>query len=104
MLGIPGTCSLDDEYVLKQALLESGFKDVATESVNVNFAFSSAQDYTRFHQAVTAPVHAMLANETQERKEKIWDTVTAEISTRYAKNRTGSVNLNNESICVSAIK
>ena len=70
MLGIPGTCSLDDEYVLKQALLESGFKDVATESVNVNFAFSSAQDYTRFHQAVTAPVHAMLANETQREKKR----------------------------------
>ena len=33
--GIPGPFSLADERVLKDALLESGFKDVATESMIV---------------------------------------------------------------------
>ena len=45
----------------------------------------------------------MLANEIQERKEEIGIAVTVEV-TRYASNNTGSVNLDNESICVSGTK
>ena len=44
--GNPGPFSLADEHVLKDALLESGFKAVATESMNVTFNFGSPQDYT----------------------------------------------------------
>jgi SAM-dependent methyltransferase len=101
--GNPGPFSLADEHVLKDTLIESGFKDVTTETMNVTFNFGSPQDYTRFNQATCAPAHAMLVNETQERKEEIWNAVTTEI-TRYANNNTGSVNLNNESICVSGTK
>jgi len=50
-----------------------------------------------------APIHAMLAKESQERKEKIWNAVTAEI-TRYADSSTGSVSLDNETICVCGTK
>jgi hypothetical protein len=58
--GIPGPFSLADERVLKDALLESGFKDVATESMIVTCNFNSPQEYTRLHQAISAPIHAML--------------------------------------------
>jgi len=71
--------------------------------MNVTFNSWSPQDYTRFNQATCAPVHAMLANETEERKEEIWNAISAEI-TRYANNNTWSVNLNNKSICVSGTK
>jgi ubiquinone/menaquinone biosynthesis C-methylase UbiE len=101
--GVPGPFSLTDEQLLKDALLESGFKDVSTESVNVTFTFGSPQDYTRFEQAIAAPIHAMLVNESQERKEEIWDAVT-ESARKYADNSTGSVKLNNESICVSGTR
>jgi hypothetical protein len=90
--GIPGPFSLADERVLKDALLESGFKDVATESMIVTCNFNSPQEYTRLHQAISAPIHAMIANETQEREEEIWNAVTAEI-TKYANDTTGSLRL-----------
>ena len=102
--GIPGPFSLADEHVLKGALLESGFKDVGTEDMNVTFTFDTPQDYTRFHQSIAAPIHAMIANETQERKEEIWNAVTAEITRRYANDSTESVSLNNQAICVSGVK
>jgi hypothetical protein len=38
--------------------------------MNVTFNFGSPQNYTRF-KATAAPVHAMIANETQETKEEI---------------------------------
>jgi ubiquinone/menaquinone biosynthesis C-methylase UbiE len=101
--GIPGPFSLADERVLKDALLESGFKDVATESMIVTCNFNSPQEYTRLHQAISAPIHAMIANETQEREEEIWNAVTAEI-TKYANDTTGSLRLDNEAICVSCAK
>src|ERR1700739_112939 len=97
--GIPGPFSLADVHVLKGALLECGFKDVASESMIVTCSFDSPQEYTRVHQAISAHIHVMLADETQERKEKIWNAVTAEI-TRYADSSTGSVSLDNETICV----
>jgi len=90
---IPGPFSLADEHVLKDALTESGFKDVATQSMIVTCSFDSPQDYTRFHQSIAAPIHAMLANETQVRKEA-----------RYANSSTGSVSLDNDAICVSGTK
>jgi hypothetical protein len=101
--GIPGPFSLADQNVLlSDALLESGFKDVAIERMNVTFTFDSPEEYTRFHQAIAAPVHATLANETQEKKE-IWKAVTETVS-KYADNNTGSVKLDNEVICISGTK
>jgi hypothetical protein len=86
-------------------LTESGFKDVSTENMIVTCNLDSPQEYTRLHQSSmsAAPIHAMLAKETQERREKIWDAVTAEI-TRYADTSTGSVSLDNETICVCGTK
>ena len=101
--GIPGPFSLADERFLKDALTESGFKDVTTESMIVTCNLDSPQEYTCLHQSISTPIHAMLANETQERKEKIWNTVTAEI-TKYADSSTGSVSLDNETICVCGTK
>jgi ubiquinone/menaquinone biosynthesis C-methylase UbiE len=102
--GIPGPFSLADEHVLKDALVRSRFKDIVTERINVTFTLGSPQDYTRFHQAIAAHIRAILANETQERKEEIWDAVTAEITRRYGNNSTGSVSIDNEAICVSGTK
>jgi hypothetical protein len=94
------TVSRETHYLLAGA--ESG-KDVATESMIVTCSFDSPQEYTRIHQAISAPNHAILADETQERKEEIWNAVTSEI-TRYANDSTGSVSLDNETICVSGTK
>jgi len=66
--------------------------------------FYFPQDYTLFHQAIAVPIHAIIANETHESKDEIWDAVTAEITRRYGNNSTGSVSIDNRPICVMGTK
>ena len=70
--------------------------------MSVIFTYSSPEDYTHFHQAILAPAHALLADQTQERKEEVWNAVTEAVR-KYADN-TGSVKLYNEVICFSGTK
>jgi ubiquinone/menaquinone biosynthesis C-methylase UbiE len=100
--GTPGPFKLADQSIITNALSECGFKDIAVERINVIFTFSSAEEYTQFNQAIAAPINAMLADQSQERKEEIWEAVT-ESASRYVDD-TGNVKLDNESICICAIK
>ncbi|MGH9977164.1 MAG: class I SAM-dependent methyltransferase, partial [Nitrososphaeraceae archaeon] len=98
--GTPGPFKLADQSIITDTLSECGFKDIAVERINVIFTFSSAEEYTQFNQAIAAPINAMLADQSQERKEEIWEAVT-ESASRYVDN-TGNVRLDNESICICA--
>jgi len=100
--GIPGPFSLADKSITESALSETGFKDIAVERANVIFTYGAPEEYTRFHQAILAPAHALLADQSPKRKEEIWDAVTEAVK-RYADN-TGSVRLDNEVICFNATK
>jgi ubiquinone/menaquinone biosynthesis C-methylase UbiE len=100
--GIPGPFSLADQRITETSLSETGFRDIAVERVNVIFTYSLPEEYTHFHQAILAPAHALLADQSPKRKEEIWNAVTQAV-TKYADN-TGSVKLNNEVICFSATK
>ena len=46
--GTPGPFSLSDENMLRNSLIESGFKDVTIERMDVTFNFDSAEVYTSF--------------------------------------------------------
>jgi hypothetical protein len=70
--------------------------------MNVIFTYSSPEEYTHFHQAILAPAHALLADQTQERKEEIWNAVTKAVK-KYVDS-TGSVKLVNEVICFIGTK
>jgi ubiquinone/menaquinone biosynthesis C-methylase UbiE len=100
--GTPGPFKLADQKIITDALSEGGFKDVAVERINVIFTFSSAEKYTQFNQSIAAPINAMLADQSQERKVEIWEAVT-ESASKYVDD-TGNVKLNNESICICATK
>ena len=100
--GIPGPFSLADQRITETTLSETGFKDIAVQRMNVIFTYDSAEEYTHFHQAILAPAHALLADQTPTRKEEIWNAVTQAVK-KYADN-SGSVKLNNEVICFSATK
>jgi ubiquinone/menaquinone biosynthesis C-methylase UbiE len=100
--GTPGPFKLADQGIITGALSECGFKDIVVERFNVIFTFSSAEEYTQFNQAIAAPINAMLADQTQERKKEIWDAVT-ESASRYVDD-TGNVKLDNESICMCCCK
>jgi ubiquinone/menaquinone biosynthesis C-methylase UbiE len=96
--GTLGPFSLADHEALKRALVQAGFKDVRVEIFQITFDFDSAETYTRFQQTVTAPIQAMLANQTEEKRKQAWDAVTEAVST-YADSH-GRVNIDNEVICV----
>ena len=85
----PGPFKLADQGIITGALSECGFKDIVVERFNVIFTFSSHEEYTQFNQAIAAPINAMLADQTQERKKEIWDAVT-ESASRYVDD-TGNV-------------
>ncbi len=96
--------SLANINIVNNALVEAGFKDIHTEYLNITFEFLSAEDYTDFAKQIIAPIHNLLANETENRKEEIWKAVTEEIARRYYiddDNSTGSVvRMDNECIII----
>jgi ubiquinone/menaquinone biosynthesis C-methylase UbiE len=100
--GTPGPFKLADQSIITDALSKCGYTDIAVERINVIFTFSSPEEYTQFNQAIAAPINAMLADQSQERKEEIWKAVT-ESASSYV-DATGNVKLDNESICICAKK
>ena len=101
--GTPGPFSLSDEVMLTNSLINSGFKDVTIERMDVSFDFDSAEVYTSFVYETAAPLQAMLANQPQERREEILKAVT-ESARKYAENDAGSMRLSNEAICAVGTK
>ena len=87
---------------MRNIFSKAGFKDVNTERLNAIFEFNSAEDYTRFQQEVTAPVIAMLTNETKSRQDEIWNKVTDAVK-KYSDN-SGHVKFSNEAICIAGKK
>jgi ubiquinone/menaquinone biosynthesis C-methylase UbiE len=96
--------SLANINIVNNALVEAGFKDIYTEYLKITFEFLSAEDYTDFAKQIIAPIHNLLANETEKRKEEIWKAVTEEVARRYYidnNNSTGSVvRMDNECIII----
>lgn len=98
--GIPGPFSLADIEALKKSLEKAGFVEIKSETIRVVFEFSSAEEYAEFNQDIAAPVRIMLANETEERKQEIWDAVTDQAKQRFVDKDTGRIKLANEAICI----
>lgn len=98
--GVPGPFSLADATVLEQALARAGFSQIHSERLTVTFEWASAEDYTRFQQAIAAPITAMLADQPAERQASVWGAVTD--AARQHATAGGAVRLANEVICVAA--
>ena len=87
--------------ILKDALVEVGFKNIHIEYLNIVFEFASAEDYVRFAKAIIAPLQDILANETETRREKIWKALTEEVKRKYVTaNNNKSIRMDNETICI----
>jgi ubiquinone/menaquinone biosynthesis C-methylase UbiE len=98
--GIPGPFSLADIDALKKSLEKAGFVEIKSETISVVFEFDSAEEYTEFNQDIVAPVRIMLAKETEERKQEIWNAVTDQAKQRFVDKDTGRIKLANEAICI----
>jgi len=97
--GTPGPFALADIEALKHSFAQAGFKDVHADTLNITFSFDSPDRFTKFHQQIAAPIQAMLANQTEERKNQVWNSVTEAVWS-YADSH-GRVNLDNEVIVIA---
>ena len=66
--------------------------------VSVTFEWDSPGDYTRFIQAIGAPVRALMASESAERQTSIWQAVTEAVQPYVTGD--GVVRLPAEAICI----
>jgi SAM-dependent methyltransferase len=96
--GVPGPFSLADAMILEQTLSEIGFDDVRSERLTAIFEWASAEDYTRFQQAIAAPIIAMVEAQPVERRAGIWQAVTD--AARQRAGADGRVRMANEVFCV----
>ena len=98
--GVPGPFSLADVDSLKKSLFKAGFADVRSEKIVVTFEFDSAEDYTKFNQDIVAPIRTMLSNETDTKREQVWNAVTEQAKLKYSDQDSGHVKFVNEAICI----
>ncbi|HEY6408022.1 MAG TPA: methyltransferase domain-containing protein [Ktedonobacteraceae bacterium] len=96
--GTPGPFSLADSSALTHTFVQAGFSDVQSEPMTILWEFATAEDYTRFHQAIAAPVKAMIAHLSPEHQSQIWQEITE--AARHYETSDGSVQVPGELICV----
>jgi ubiquinone/menaquinone biosynthesis C-methylase UbiE len=96
--GIPGPFALANIETLKHLFSQAGFKDLKIDTLQITFEFDSPESYTKLHQQTAARIHEMLANQTEEVRKQVWNSIT-ETVWQYADSH-GRVNLDNEVICI----
>jgi ubiquinone/menaquinone biosynthesis C-methylase UbiE len=96
--GVPGPFSLSDKSLLRNYFVNTGFKDVTIERINVTFDFGSSKEYASFVLETAGPLQEMLSNESLERRQKILEAVS-ESARKFADN-TGKVKFSNDAICI----
>ena len=96
--GTPGPFALADVEALKQLFSQAGFKDIKVETIQITFAFDSPESYTKHIQQTATRAHEMIANQPEEVKKQVWNSIT-EAVWQYADSH-GRINLDNEVICI----
>jgi ubiquinone/menaquinone biosynthesis C-methylase UbiE len=96
--GTPGPFALADTEALKQLFSQAGFKDIKVETVQITFEFDSPESYTKHIQQTATRAHEMMANQTEEVRKQVWNSIT-EAAWQCADSH-GRVNLDNEAICI----
>jgi ubiquinone/menaquinone biosynthesis C-methylase UbiE len=104
--------SLANATALKDVFVQAGLKEVTLEYHNVVFEFASPEDYTDFAMSIIGPIQSMFANEDEKKKRKIWMLVRDEVIRKYdapanahsKMTQSGSIIMDNESVCIAGIK
>jgi len=98
--GTPGVFALADPAPFVGELRAAGFSSVEVEEVEIAFPFDSAAMFVEFMRDIAAPFNAMLAGETEARRQEIWDLVATAVSDLADDN--GALTTPNVSLVVSA--
>jgi len=99
--GMPGLFSLSDVGRLEQAFTQAGWSGVGSESLELNLELDSAADYAQFMQAISPSLNALLASQSTEQQERIWQAVRETVQKRYGR-ADGMVRIPGETICLVA--
>jgi SAM-dependent methyltransferase len=99
--GTPGPLALADADALEAKVRHSGFADVRTERWDAITPWASPAEFVQFIRAIAAPIRRLLADQTPERREQVWQAVEKAAS-EYVNGEDGSVSLANEVIYVVA--
>jgi ubiquinone/menaquinone biosynthesis C-methylase UbiE len=99
--GTPGPFSLSDSGALEQAFAQAGFSEVQSEPLELTLELASASDYTRFIQAISPSINALLASQSAEQQERIWQAIRETVQERYGS-ADGTLRMPAESICIVA--
>ena len=99
--GMPGPFSLSDRSALEQAFARAGFSEVHSELMELTLELPSASDYTGFIRAVSPSINALLAGQSAEQQERIWQAIRDTVQERYGS-ADGSVRIPGETICIGA--
>jgi hypothetical protein len=73
---LPGAFALAITDPLKQSFLQAVFQDFKIKMQQITFDFGAAESYTKPHQQITAPIHAMLATHPKEVKNRVLNSIT----------------------------
>jgi len=99
--GTPGLFSLSDAGRLEQAFTRAGFSEVRSESLQLMLELGSAADYVQFMRAISPSLNALLASQSTDQQERIWQGVEETVHERYRR-ADGTVGLPGETICLAA--
>jgi enediyne biosynthesis protein CalE5 len=98
--GTPGIFGLADPTPFVRELEAEGFSDIELEEHELVFPFESPGSYVSFMQDIAAPINALLAGETEERRHQLWGMV--EDAVAALADSSGRLTATNMSIVISA--
>ena len=77
------------ERALEEKMANAGFTNIRTETITVNFEFSSAGEYTQLMKDIAAPLRIMLANQSAEEKDEYWQTLEKSAAQKFGVQNGG---------------
>jgi hypothetical protein len=101
--GTPGIFSLADSNALEQAFIQAGWSSVSISSMELILELDSVRDYSGFMRAIPPPPNTLLASQSAEQRERIWQAVEDTAQKRYGT-ANGGVRIPAETTCVLAIR
>ena len=101
--GTPGIFSLADSKALERAFIQAGWSSVSISPLELTLELDSARDYTGFMRAISPPINALLASQSAEQQERIWQAVQDTAQKRYGS-ANGGVRIPAETTCILAIR
>ena len=91
------------EGVMEEQMANAGFSDIQTETITVNFEFSSAGEYSQLMKDIAAPLRVMLANQSPDEVAQYWKTLEENAAKNYGT-ENGGVQLPGISISVVGLR